>query len=89
MRVKLGRGTVLVLLIGSRNRFADFGIGREAVVAADLQSLAGVHGKKGQFSVVNEVKMTLAGIIYWAGEESCDRTSYVTIDAVDGVPREE
>ncbi|KAG5578010.1 hypothetical protein H5410_058144 [Solanum commersonii] len=46
MRVKLGRGTVLVLLIGSRNGFADFGVGREAVVAADLQSLAGVHARK-------------------------------------------
>lgn len=44
MRMKLGRGAVLVLLTGSRNGFADFGVGREAVVAADLQSLAGVHG---------------------------------------------
>ncbi|KAH0686237.1 hypothetical protein KY285_016794 [Solanum tuberosum] len=41
MRMKLGRGAVLVLLTGSRNGFADFGVGREAVVAADLQSLAG------------------------------------------------
>ncbi|KAH0640095.1 hypothetical protein KY285_036681 [Solanum tuberosum] len=52
MRVKIGRGAVLVLLTGSRNGFADFGVGREAVVAADLQSLAGVHeenvkGEKG------------------------------------------
>ncbi|KAG5607365.1 hypothetical protein H5410_028857 [Solanum commersonii] len=44
MEVKLGRGAVLVLLTGLRNGFADFGVGREAVVAADLQSLAAVHG---------------------------------------------
>ncbi|KAH0633637.1 hypothetical protein KY284_036423 [Solanum tuberosum] len=44
MGVKLDRGAVLVLLTGSRNGFADFGVEREVVVAADLQSLTGVHG---------------------------------------------
>ncbi|WMV42986.1 hypothetical protein MTR67_036371 [Solanum verrucosum] len=43
--MKLARGAMLVLLTGSRNGFADFGVGREVVVVADLQSLAGVHGR--------------------------------------------
>ncbi|WMV44957.1 hypothetical protein MTR67_038342, partial [Solanum verrucosum] len=43
--IKLARGAVLVLLTGSRNGFADFSVGREAVVVADLQSLVGVHGR--------------------------------------------
>ncbi|KAH0722081.1 hypothetical protein KY289_005125 [Solanum tuberosum] len=54
--MNLACGAMLVLLTGSRNGFADFGVGREvvvvadfgvgreAVVAVDLQSLAGVHG---------------------------------------------
>lgn len=39
---------MLVLLIGSRNGFADFGIGREVVVVADLQNLPGIDGRFSQ-----------------------------------------
>ncbi|WMV38902.1 hypothetical protein MTR67_032287 [Solanum verrucosum] len=44
MGVKLGRAAVSVLLIASRNRFVDFGVGREVVAAADLHSFTEVHG---------------------------------------------
>uniref|UniRef100_M1A794 Uncharacterized protein n=1 Tax=Solanum tuberosum TaxID=4113 RepID=M1A794_SOLTU len=60
MRVKLGRGAVSVLLTGSRNGFADFGVGREAwwlqICRASLEFMVIVHRSWSQKHISNRRK---------------------------------